>query len=278
MADVEEVEVVVAHSERATLRVGDVFLKIDADQTRTDVEAEAMAMAPVPTPEILWQTPPVLALAALPGTALGRLGEPSTASPAAWAAAGAAARMPHAAPLLSDSSFPERARFFAFRFPSLGQRSGRLRGFLRRRVRGCCASGWFALPGAGAGVGGLRRPRRGGTGVEFPRILRDRAVSGLVGRLGLVDRARRDPGELHAAQRGGASRSGGERAAPGAVPAAFVPRSRPCRLRAAARHRARAVRGAAERFPGGRCVSHPGVDRLLPAGAVPDVRRDLIAP
>ena len=69
-----EVEVVVANSERATLRVGDVFLKIDADQTRTDVEVEAMAMAPVPTPEILWRKPPVLALAALPGTALGRLG------------------------------------------------------------------------------------------------------------------------------------------------------------------------------------------------------------
>jgi hypothetical protein len=48
-ADVEEVEVVVAHSERATLRVGDVFLKIDADQARTDVEVEAMALAPIPT-------------------------------------------------------------------------------------------------------------------------------------------------------------------------------------------------------------------------------------
>jgi aminoglycoside phosphotransferase len=99
MAGVEEVEVVVAHSERATLRVGDVFLKIDSDQTRTDVEVEAMAMAPIPTPEILWRKPPVLALAALPGTALGRLGEPSTASPAAWAAAGAAARTLHDAPL-----------------------------------------------------------------------------------------------------------------------------------------------------------------------------------
>ncbi len=43
MTDVEEVEVVVAHHERATLRVGDVFLKIDADQPRTDVEVEAMA-------------------------------------------------------------------------------------------------------------------------------------------------------------------------------------------------------------------------------------------
>jgi hypothetical protein len=34
MADVGEVEVVVAHNERATLRVGAVFVKIDADQTR----------------------------------------------------------------------------------------------------------------------------------------------------------------------------------------------------------------------------------------------------
>ncbi|WP_234390831.1 phosphotransferase family protein [Nocardia suismassiliense] len=99
MADVEEVEVIVAHHECATLRVGDVFLKIDADQTRTDVEVEAMALAPIPTPEVLWRKPPVLALAALPGVALGRLGEPSTASPAAWAAAGAAVRMLHDAPL-----------------------------------------------------------------------------------------------------------------------------------------------------------------------------------
>jgi aminoglycoside phosphotransferase len=99
MADVEEVEVVVAHRERATLRVGDVFLKIDADQARVDVEVEAMALAPIPTPEVLWRKPPVLALAALPGTALGRLQEPSTASPAAWAAAGAAARLLHDAPL-----------------------------------------------------------------------------------------------------------------------------------------------------------------------------------
>jgi hypothetical protein len=99
MAGVEEVEVVVAHHERATLRVGDVFLKIDADQARLDVEVEAMAMAPIPTPEVLWRKPPVIALAAVPGTALGRLGEPSLASSAAWAAAGAAARMLHDAPL-----------------------------------------------------------------------------------------------------------------------------------------------------------------------------------
>ena len=99
MTAVDQVEVIVAHDERATLRVGDVFLKVDADQARLDVEVEAMALAPVPTPEVLWRKPPVLALTALPGTALGRLGEPSTASPAAWAAVGAAARTLHDAPL-----------------------------------------------------------------------------------------------------------------------------------------------------------------------------------
>ncbi|MFE6826431.1 phosphotransferase family protein [Streptomyces sp. NPDC057690] len=95
----DEVRVVVAHSERATLRVGDVFLKVDADQARIDVEVEAMSLAPVPTPEVLWRKPPVLAIAAVPGTVLGRLGEPSTASSAAWAAAGAAVRQLHEAPL-----------------------------------------------------------------------------------------------------------------------------------------------------------------------------------
>jgi aminoglycoside phosphotransferase (APT) family kinase protein len=95
----DEVQVVVAHSERATLRVGDVFLKVDADQARIDVEVEAMSLAPVPTPEVLWRKPPVLAIRALRGTPLGLLGGPSTGSPAAWAAAGAAIRKLHDAPL-----------------------------------------------------------------------------------------------------------------------------------------------------------------------------------
>jgi aminoglycoside phosphotransferase (APT) family kinase protein len=76
-----------------------VFLKIDSDQALTDVEVEAMALAPIPTPAVLWRKPPVLALAALPGMALGRLGERSTASSSAWAAAGAAVRRLHDAPL-----------------------------------------------------------------------------------------------------------------------------------------------------------------------------------
>jgi aminoglycoside phosphotransferase (APT) family kinase protein len=107
MAGVEEVEVVVAHHDCATLRVGDVFLKIDADQARTDVEVEAMARAPVPTPVILWRKRPVLALAAVPGRVLSRLGQPSTAPPAAWAAAGAVLRRLHDAPL---PPWPGRSR------------------------------------------------------------------------------------------------------------------------------------------------------------------------
>lgn len=99
MADMDHVEVVLANIDRVTLRVGNTFLKIDADQTRTDVEVEAIALAPVATPEILWRRRPVLALSALPGRALGRLGEPSTASPAAWTAAGSAIRRLHDAPL-----------------------------------------------------------------------------------------------------------------------------------------------------------------------------------
>lgn len=104
MAAVDEVEVVVAHNERVTLRAGDVFLKVDADQSRTDVEVQAMALAPIPTPTVLWRKPPVLALAALSGGALGRLGGRSTASSAAWTAAGAAVRMLHDAPLPPWSS------------------------------------------------------------------------------------------------------------------------------------------------------------------------------
>ena len=114
MIDVmQEIEVVVAHSERATLRVGDVFLKIDTDQARIDREVEVMARAPIPTPEVLWRKPPVLALAAVPGVALGLLGEPSPASPAAWVAAGAAVRALHDAtppPWPSSQSQQQPAR------------------------------------------------------------------------------------------------------------------------------------------------------------------------
>lgn len=91
-------EVVVAHAERVTLRAGDVFLKIDGDHARIDREVEVMALAPIPTPEILWRKPSVLALAAVPGKALGVQDAPSLASSAAWVAVGAAIRTLHEAP------------------------------------------------------------------------------------------------------------------------------------------------------------------------------------
>lgn len=97
--ELDDVAVVVAHSERATVRVGNKFLKIDADQARLDHEVEAMNLAPIPTPAILWRKPSVLALGELPGTRLGHLGEPNVASTRAWAAAGAAVRRLHDAPL-----------------------------------------------------------------------------------------------------------------------------------------------------------------------------------
>ncbi len=95
----ERVEVILTNNDRVTLRVGDAFLKIDAVQTRIDVEVQAIALAPVPTPTILWRNPPVLALARVAGSPLGVLGEPPTASPAAWAAVGAVLRTLHDAPL-----------------------------------------------------------------------------------------------------------------------------------------------------------------------------------
>ena len=95
----DEVEVVVAHSERATLRVGGMFLKVDGLRSRLETEHRAMSLAPVPTPQALWHQPSALALAAVPGRALGVLGTPSEASPAAWAAAGRTIRRLHESPL-----------------------------------------------------------------------------------------------------------------------------------------------------------------------------------
>ncbi|MEV1295423.1 aminoglycoside phosphotransferase family protein [Pseudonocardia sp. NPDC049635] len=95
----DRVDVVAAHHERVTVRAGDVFLKIDIDQERSNTEVAALNAAPIPTPNILWRAPPVLALAALPGRPLARLGEPSTASQQAWASAGSVVRVLHDAPL-----------------------------------------------------------------------------------------------------------------------------------------------------------------------------------
>lgn len=96
-----KVEVIVAHQARATLRVGDVFLKVDPDEAGVDAEIAAMALVPVPTPQVLWRNHPVLAIGLVPGTALGKFGYSSPVGPASWTAAGAAVRAVHDTPLAS---------------------------------------------------------------------------------------------------------------------------------------------------------------------------------
>jgi len=93
------VDVVLANNDRVTVRVGDVFLKIDADHDRSAREVEAMSLAPVPTAAVLWREPPVLALAAVSGAPIDLPGQPSVASPGAWSAVGACIRRLHDAPL-----------------------------------------------------------------------------------------------------------------------------------------------------------------------------------
>ena len=77
MGEQPTVEIALANNDRVTLRVGDTFLKVDADRERSAKEVEAIALAPIATPEIRWHRPPVLALAALPGKPLDRLGASS---------------------------------------------------------------------------------------------------------------------------------------------------------------------------------------------------------
>lgn len=95
----DSAEVALANNDRVTLRVGDTFLKVDADEQRSAKEAAAIELAPVPVPAIEWTQPSVLALTALRGAPLGRLGSPDTASTEAWTAVGRSLRTLHAAPL-----------------------------------------------------------------------------------------------------------------------------------------------------------------------------------
>jgi aminoglycoside phosphotransferase (APT) family kinase protein len=99
------VRVVSAHHERAVLRVGDVYLKVESNAERARAERTVMAAAPVPTPATLWWhdgPPAVLALAAVAGTSLAKLGTPSPHPPAMWSKAGALARQLHQTPAPPD--------------------------------------------------------------------------------------------------------------------------------------------------------------------------------
>jgi len=94
----DRVEILVSHQERATVRVGNTYVKIDSAAWRLTREVEAMALVTVPRPDVLWHHDHVLGLSELRGYQLGRLGEPSTAPGNVWAQAGAVAREIHSLP------------------------------------------------------------------------------------------------------------------------------------------------------------------------------------
>lgn len=94
------IDVVVAHQERVTVRVGEVFVKVFAEASRAARETEAIdhVAASVPVPDVLWRQDHAIALSAVPGEPLATLGVESNASPLAWRAAGAIARAIHDRP------------------------------------------------------------------------------------------------------------------------------------------------------------------------------------
>lgn len=95
------VDIVTSHHERAVVRVGDVYLKVETDAARARGEVAALQGAPVPVPSLLWWrfgTPSVVALGAVAGRPLGTFGADSAAPSSAWAAAGALVRQLHRSP------------------------------------------------------------------------------------------------------------------------------------------------------------------------------------
>lgn len=95
-------EVVVSHQDRAVVRVGDVFIKVDANGDRVEREVAALRGVSIAGPEVLWHRRGdvhLLALTALTGTPLGLLGQPSPHPSDAWRAAGRVARQLHGDPV-----------------------------------------------------------------------------------------------------------------------------------------------------------------------------------
>jgi hypothetical protein len=106
------VEVVSSHEQRAVVRAGNVFLKVETDTARAAAEREAMTIAPVPTPALLWwhDGPPALyVFEAVAGTSLAKLGEPSPHPATAWKETGLTVRALHDAPIPPRSYPPPAA-------------------------------------------------------------------------------------------------------------------------------------------------------------------------
>ena len=91
------VEVVLAHAERAVVRVGDdVYVKVDVSHDRLEREEAALrGVTAVRVPDVRWSRSGVLAIGAVPGAPLARHGEPSPFGADTWRAVGAAVRRLH---------------------------------------------------------------------------------------------------------------------------------------------------------------------------------------
>lgn len=86
-------EVVVAHQDRAVLRLGDVFVKVESDPAKAQREHDLLSSVPVPVPQVVWWrpgSPSLLGLARATGESL-----LDSDDPRAWAAAGETTRRLH---------------------------------------------------------------------------------------------------------------------------------------------------------------------------------------
>jgi len=106
-------DIVISHKDRAVVRIGDVFIKIDVDRDRSERELVALRSVPLPKPEVLWHRSgprPLLALSEVAGTPLAQLGVTSPHPREAWVAAGRAARQLHVHPVPDGLDTPSRYR------------------------------------------------------------------------------------------------------------------------------------------------------------------------
>jgi aminoglycoside phosphotransferase (APT) family kinase protein len=95
-ADPPGIDLLVQHQDRAVVRVGDTYVKIERDTDKAAREHAALGCVPVPVPEVLWFQPGPPAVLALRHVE----GRPITADapPSEWRLAGETVRALHRAP------------------------------------------------------------------------------------------------------------------------------------------------------------------------------------
>lgn len=96
---IDSVAIVSAHRERAVVRVGDVFIKVETNSLRSVSELDALAtVTAVPVPKVLWHEdgpPHVMALSRVAGSPLATYGLASPFGEDVWRSVGAAVARLH---------------------------------------------------------------------------------------------------------------------------------------------------------------------------------------